>query len=317
LKLRLPAPAAAVADNNQVLTADSGFRLDDLFMGSGLPESIQGLGMEFDAGDGWQPMEPTRTVPIRAGMSFRPAANREGAAGLFLADGSVISLTDNSLLASTDQGFQLRGGVMSVNTPDRMTESMRLHFSERDVSVRPETFLAVMVEPAEKYAAGGAPAPKIAVADGGLAVARGRYGSGPLLANHVYAIDNYVSPDLPSRTLGPSECEELEKQFPASFMSAPINPALLVSMGENGGFRPTGSGARPSYLSETTPLGFTQKNSRWVADSYAGQPTIGVQYLSDAFFAFADKHRNLAPALALGPDTILDGGDGKFYEIVR
>ncbi|MDR1535622.1 MAG: hypothetical protein LBU64_11115 [Planctomycetota bacterium] len=303
--------------------APAAFKVADIFLSSPLPDRARGLGMEFNDGGGWREMDPAQAVPVSFGMAFRPARRDNealGGVGLGFADGSSISMRGDSLLTAGERGFNLGRGVMSVNVPREAGESLRLNFPEREVAVRPGTFLAVSAEAGEQYAEGGAPAPRITVADGGMAVARGRGGSGILFANHVYDIDNYVSPDLPGRPLCLAECEELEKRL--AIMPG-AGGAMSNRLAAGQGAYAFGSGGpmlvsdRPSYRNKILPYGFNRQDSRWVADSYDGQPVIGIEYLSDAYFSLADSRRDLAPALALGAEVILDAGDGVFYEIYR
>ncbi|MDR1518733.1 MAG: hypothetical protein LBU23_01125 [Planctomycetota bacterium] len=295
-------------------TAGNALQVDDLFRQSPLPGSVRGLGIEMRDGGGWLAMNPAQMVSVRPGMSFRPVSTAGEAAepaGLDFAGGSAISMRGDAMLTASDAGFQLQRGVMSVNVPDDAPDGLRLHFPERDIAVRPGTFLAVSAGAADQYAEGGAPAPKVTIADGGMAIARGENGSGALFANHVYSIDRYVSPDLPGRSLCNIECEELEKSRPASLSG---QPGRLASLGGQGG-RPAAGRRPPADYAARPPYGFSKRDSRWVADSFKGQPTLRIKYLSDAYFGLADSRRDLAAALALGPDVVIDGGDGGFYEI--
>lgn len=303
------APAAGLA-----FAAAGSYRLSDAFSSRPLPETVRGIGMEIDSGDGWQVMDETYIANISPGMAFRPVQSALSTTGLGFGDGSTVLMCQDAELEATADGFKVRRGTLAVTVPENSEERFRLHFPERDIAIEPGTMLAVTVESGEGYAEGGAPAPLVRVADGGMAIARGKNGSGPLLANHVYRIDRYVSPDLPSRSLCEAECEELEKslyrraapQSPSSGSFAPGRlPSQLVSL------------PMPQYRSTPAPEGFSKKGSRWEAHSYVNQPTIRIKYLSDDYFGFANMRRDLASALSLGSEVVIDGGDGNFYEIYK
>lgn len=301
----------AVTAAGLALASAGSYRVADAFSGPALPETVRGIGMEFDDGKGWRPMDTTRIARIEPGMAFRPQSGTPGATGLGFGDGSTMLLTPDTVVEATADGFAVRRGTLAVTVPENSKDRFRLHFAERDIAIERGTMLAVSMESPEKYAEGGAPAPLVRVADGGMALARGKNGSGPLLANQLYRIDKYVTPDLPGRPLCATECEELEKSLRFQAPAAPsagmpgagVPPNLLVSA------------ERPSYRSAPQPAGFVKKDTRWIASGYTNQPLVRIQYLSDDYFGFANERRDLAPALALGAEVILDGGDGRFYEI--
>ncbi|MCD8351373.1 MAG: FecR family protein [Planctomycetaceae bacterium] len=288
------------------------YKVEDAFQGNALPERAVSLqNLEVDRGRGWVTLAPAAAIALAPGMRFR--ANG-GMGHLEFGDGSMISLSPNSLLEATDKGLSVAEGFMLVAVPTESEQRFRLHFPERDIAVEPGTDLAVLVEPQANYAAGGAPAPMVMVVDrqdapGGMALAKGKNGVGPLLAKQIYRLDNYVTPALPGRTLCDTECQDLEKFYKAETVVFQNPPASLV-----GGF--AGHDRDMSYAATVlTPAGFAKKGDKWVADSFSGQPTVRIKYLSDAYFGFANERRDLARALSLGGEVVIDGGDGNFYEI--
>lgn len=291
-----------------------GYRVADAFAGSALPEKAFALqNVEMDAGKGWVTLAANVAVALVPGMRFRSSG---GMAHLEFADGALISLSPESLLKAMPEGLTVDEGFMLVAVPEYFSDRFRLHFEERDIAVEPGTDLAVLVEPRGNYAVGGAPAPMVMVVDrqdvpGGLALAKGKNGVGPLLAKQIYRLDKYVTPDLPGRTLCDTECQDLEKLYKAETVVFNNPPASLV-----GGF--AGHDRDLSYATTVlTPVGFTKQGNRWVAESFAGQPTVKLKYLSDAYFGFANERRDLARALALGGEVVIDGKDGNFYEIYK
>ncbi|MDR3078086.1 MAG: hypothetical protein LBV15_04920 [Planctomycetota bacterium] len=312
------APETASAVDAMPLPASlDGFSAEDLFQGRLLPAKVWAVELEMSGDGGWHPLETGRELELKAGQAFRPDPRRSGSAALAFADGSYIALRDGAVLEATERGFSVQRGALAAEVPAGSSDRLFLHFPERDIAVRPGTSLAVNSAPPEAYAEGGAPAPRVAVSDGGLAVARGKYGSGALLANHVYDIDSYVSPELPGRGLCLVECEDLERQFPAAPFA---DSARLVSGGGGeGGVAAYGlsEARRQSYRSSPAPAGFRKVGDRWLADSYDHRPAIRIKYLSDAYFALADRRRDLAAALALGPEVVINGGGGEFFEIHR
>lgn len=316
------APTAAVpvsfdpASFDVVPASFGGYRVADAFAGPALPKNAFALqNIEMDAGGGWTPVDGKSTVMLKPGLRFRASG---GMGHVEFADGSMISLSPNGLLQATADGLNVAEGFMLISVPDYSSERFRLHFSERDIAIEPGTDLAVLVEPAGEYAAGGAPAPMVMVVDrpdspGGLALAKGKTGVGPLLARQIYRLDHYVTPALPSRTLYDTECNDLEKFYKAETVHFANPPASLV-----GGFA-TGSDRDTAGYTATvlTPVGFAKQGDRWVAESYGNEPTVKLKYLSDSYFGFANERRDLARALALGSEVVIDGGDGNFYEIVK
>lgn len=305
------------SDGFQTATANLAFapgttpyRVDEAFSGPALPETVHGVGMEVDWGEGWHPMGTNQIASLTPGMTFRPSPQASFATGLGFGDGSTILLCPDSVIEATDDGFTVRRGTLAVTVPENSDDRFRLHFSERDIAVEPGTMLAVTVPSPDAFAEGGAPAPTVRVADGGLAVARGKAGSGPLLANHTYRIDSYVTPDLPGRPICEAECAELEKRL------NPTNYAALASTGNPSST--VGSVRRNTFSTQTAiPAGFVQRGSRWVSKNFDDQQTVKIKYLSDEYFTFANVRRDLAPALALGAEVVIDGGDGAFYEIMK
>jgi hypothetical protein len=294
--------------SNFALASYTPYNVDTTFASMPLDNTVRGIDMEMNTGSGWQAMAGDMIAALAPGMLFRPAASRKtgGTTGLGFGDGTTILMCPDSVIEATDKGIQVRNGTLAVEVPKSAGGGFLMHFPERDISVEPGTMLAVTVPSPDAYADGGSPAPFIRVADGGLAIARGRNGSGPLLANRVYRLDNYVTPDLPSRPLCDAEREELLRSLSrpmAPERSASNNAALLASSG--GYFAPVPS----------TPKNFVQRGSRWFAKDYDNQSTIKIKYLSDEYFGFANARRDLAPALSLGSEVVIDGGDGNYYEI--
>lgn len=290
----------------------SDYRVADAFAGDPLPGKATALrDVEMNSGDGWVAMKDNVSVPIAEGMSFR-ASNIMG--HLQVDNGSLISLSPDSILTATTDGLTVEQGFLLVETPDVASKRFRLHFPARDIAVEPGTDLAVLVEPASKYADGGAPAPMVMVVDrpgenGGLALAKGKAGVGPLFTRQLYRLDNYVTPDLPGRTMCDAECADLYNI--AEMRTSPRNTYLLA--GSNAGIRQAGG----TTTMVVTPAGYSRKGDKWVADSYENQSTIKLKYLSDAYFGFANERRDLASALALGSRVVIDGGDNEFYEIYK
>lgn len=285
------------------------YRIEDAFRSSPLPNTVRGIGIEVDSGDGWHPMDQTLVASLTPGMAFRTARGSSGTAGLGFGDGSTILMCSDSVIESTEQGFTVKRGTVAVEVRDDSSDRFRLHFPERDIAIEPGTMLAVSVEPPDNFAPGGAPAPIVRVADGGLAVARGKNGSGPMFANHVYQLDNYVTPDIPGRPICEAECADLRSTF------SQASTAAFASTGNRDAARLVVSGNNFSR-SLPPPEGFVKRDTRWLADSYQdGQPTVRIKYLSDDYFGLASERRDLAPALALGGEVVIDGGDGGFYEI--
>ncbi len=309
------AVAAVPASYEETVPASFSFanyKVEDAFQGSALPDKAVALqNLEVDRGRGWVTLAPAAAIALAPGMRFRATG---GMGHLEFGDGSMVSLSPDSLLEATDKGMSVAEGFMLVAVPTESDNRFRLHFPERDIAVEPGTDLAVLVEPQENYAAGGAPAPMVMVVDrqdapGGMALAKGKNGVGPLLAKQIYRLDNYVTPALPGRTLCDTECQDLEKFYKAETVVFQNPPASLV-----GGF--AGHDRDMSYAATVlTPAGFAKKGDKWVADSFNGQPTVRIKYLSDAYFGFANERRDLARALSLGGEVVIDGGDGNFYEI--
>lgn len=290
----------------------SDYRVADAFAGDPLPGKVMALrDVEVNSGNGWVAMKDNASVPIAEGMSFR-ASNIMG--HLQVDNGSLISLSPDSILTATTNGLTVEQGFLLVETPDVASKRFRLHFPARDIAVEPGTDLAVLVEPASKYADGGAPAPMVMVVDrpgenGGLALAKGKAGVGPLFTRQLYRLDNYVTPDLPGRTMCDAECADLYNI--AEMRTSPRNTYLLA--GSNAGIRQAGG----TTTMVVTPAGYSRKGDKWVADSYESQPTIRLKYLSDAYFGFANERRDLASALALGGKVVIDGGNNEFYEVYK
>ncbi len=295
-------PAAPIP-NGLALASFGDYSVDSVFSSAPLPATMRGIGMEIDHGDGWQAMDETLISQVAPGTLLRPRPDSQ-TAGLGFGDGSTVHMRPDSIIETTDKGIAVRQGTMTVNVPANSDARFYMHFPERDVAVEPGTMLAVTVPSPEGYANGGAPAPVVKVLDGGMAVAKGRNGSGILLANQVYQLDSYVTPELPGRPLCAAECEELESTFMQPVGPETYNPAQYVTSTQTTAYRPP-----------LSPAGFTKKGTRWIAKSYDDETTIRIPYLSDAYFAFANARRDLSVPLSLGSEVIIDGGDGNFYEI--
>lgn len=290
------------------------YRAADAFSGNPLPAEAFALqNVEMNDGDGWKSVDETQSIELRPGDAFRAGS---GMGHLKFSDGTLLSISPDTILNATAEGLMVAQGFLLVAVPSTSQERFRLHFTERDIAVEPGTDLAVMVEPADKFAEGGAPAPMVMVVaskdnPGGLALARGKTGIGPLFASQLYRLDNYVTADLPSRTLCDTECQDLSKMFNSTTVVEPgIDKALFA-----GGF--AGDRELSNYATVLTPAGFAKKGNRWIADSYGNEQTVQLKYLSDAYFGFANERRDLARELSLGAGVVIDGGDGSFYEIVR
>lgn len=308
--------SAAISDSFAVVPASySNYAAADAFGGAPLPASAVALqNIEIDSGSGWIAAAPSKELALRPGDAFRAAG---GTGHLEFADGSLVTVSPDTVLQATIQGLTVAEGFMLVAVPEESATRFRLHFPERDIAVEPGTELAVMAAPQDKFAAGGAPAPTVMVVNGeegrgGLALAKGKNGIGPLFASQVYRMDKYVTPDLPGRALCDAEYDDLNKLFKTETVMTEGLPRALFA----GGFGGAGVDA-DSYSTVMTPAGFTKQGSRWVADSYKNEETIKLRYLSDEYFGFANERRDLARELALGSEVVLDGGDGVFYEIVR
>lgn len=288
------------------------YRTADAFSGNPLPDKAFALqNVEMGAGGAWKSV--SEAIDIQPGDMFRAAS---GMGHLKFSDGTLLSISPDTLLKATADGLMVAQGFMLVAVPSSARERFRLHFEERDIAVEPGTDLAVMVEPTDKFAEGGAPAPMVMVVaskehPGGLALARGKNGVGPLFASQLYRLDNYVTPDLPSRTLCDTECQDLGKMFNSeTVVQQGLDKALFA-----GGF--AGDREISNYATVLTPAGFAKKGNRWIADSYNNEQTVKLKYLSDAYFGFANERRDLSRELSLGAEVVIDGGDGSFYEIVR
>ncbi len=325
--LRLAVPDAAVATAARALRADapssfavvpasySSYRADDAFSGNPLPDHAVALqNIEMDSGEGWTRVADAGRVQLRPGDVFRADG---GMGHLKFPDGSLVTVSPETVLRAAAGGLEVEQGFMLVSVPERSPDRFRLHFPERDIAVEPGTELAVMAAESDKFAEGGAPAPMVMVVNGengrgGLALAKGKNGIGPLFASQLYRLDNYVTPDMPGRTLCDTECNDLNKLFKTETVRREGLPMALFAGGFGGADREL-----DKYSTVLTPAGFTKKGTRWVADSYTDEPTVKLRYLSDAYFGFANERRDLARALALGGEVVIDGGNGVFYEVVR
>ena len=307
----------AQAAFENIPAAFTGFRAADAFAGNPLPDHACALqNIQVNSGDGWTTLAENNEVPLSPGMTFRAV---EGMGHLKFEDGSLLSITPDTLLTTTANGLMVAQGFMLAAVPAASGSRFRLHFAERDIAIEPGTDLAVMVEDPSKFAQGGAPAPMVMVVDGddargGLALARGRNGIAPLFTKQLYRLDNYVTADMPSRTLCDTECRDLEM-----FKTETIRQEGLPMASFAGGFGSDREfGHYPSnYTTVLTPAGFSRKGDKWVADSYKGEDTIKLKYLSDSYFGFVNERRDLSRAFALGGQVIVDGGDGSFYEIMK
>ncbi len=302
-------PAAAA------VTAAGSYRVAEAFASSSLPQTVRGIGMQINDGDGWRSMDETMLARVEPGMQFRPDSNT-ARSGLGFSDGSTFLVFPDSLISATANGFTMREGEMAVTVPDTSDSLFRLHFPERDIAIEPGTMMTVAVESPDNYADGGAPAPVVKVLGGGMALAMGKNGAGPLLANQVYELDKYVTPEIPGRPLLAVETQELRR------LMNPVGVEMAAAGGpsfDSTGMQMVSSATAVTQAASraTTPEGFVKKGNRWQAKNYQNQPTIRIKYLSDAYFGFANKRRDLADALALGGEVILDGNDGNFYEIYR
>lgn len=288
-----------------VPAAADAYKAADSFAGRPYPRTARGIAMEVDDGDGWKPMDITTLVELRPGLTFR--ANGEKG-GLGLSDGSSVFMCPDSVVAVTENGFAVRQGVASFETFEQSDEHLRLDFASRDISLEPGTQLVVSMRPGE-YADGGAPAPIITVMDGGMALIRNENGIGPMFADHIYQMHEFVTPDIPGRPIGSVDrralMRALDREVPVQ-----ATPSYAPSQMVDGGVV-TGS------LPIARPRGFAKQGSKWVAAGYDDQPTVRLRYLSDEYFDFANHRRDLASGLGLGGEVILDGGDGNFYEIHR
>lgn len=299
---------APLATAGSALSFAGSYSVSDVFQTPTLPSTMRGIGMEINYGDGWQAMDETLIANVMPGIALRPRPDTQ-TPGLGFGDGSTIHMRPDSVIEATDKGFVVRQGTMTVNVPNNSDSRFYLHFAERDVAMEPGTMLAVTVEPEDRYAIGGAPAPVIKVLDGGMAVTRSKAGNGVLLANQVYSLDRYITPDLPGRPLCATEFAELEK----ALLMQPVPPAQL---GYSAKQLVAGNESIKAY--ETSRGGYSKHGNQWVANSYDDDiPTIRVQYLSDDYFGFVNGRRDLATVLALGPEVIIDGRDGNFYEIYQ
>lgn len=284
------------------------YNMNAAFDSSSLPKTVRGVGMELNDGNGWRPMDESLLTRLSAGMVFR--ATRE-TAGLGFSDGSTVLMWPESTITATDNGFAVDQGQLAVTVPAGGEQRFRLQLAERDIVVEPGTMMAVNAYFPDRYAAGGAPAPEVKILDGGMAVARGRNGDAPLLANQVYLIDNYITPDIPGRPMCGAEFAELSDCYNAT-------PGL-PGFSPQDSYSPTQlvSGAPEAAQPNSAPRGYTKQGMKWVADSYKDQPVTRVKYLSSEYFALANARRDLASALSAGPEAIIDGGKDGFYEIHR
>lgn len=292
------------------------YRVSEAFARPALPATVRGIrAVECDDGEGWREMSAGSFTHISPGMAFRTS---ETTGHIGFNDGTIITMNPDSRLVATEDGLAVEQGFLLVSVPESASDRFRLHFPERDIAIEPGTDLAVMVEPRSNYAEGGAPAPLVMVIEddassGGLALAKGRQGVAPLFAKHVYRLDHYVTADMPGRMLCDTECQDIEKLFRMETVRESGTPKALFA----GGFGGMESGLARRSTTVFTPAGFSKRGSVWVADSYRGGPTVRVSYLSDDYFGLANARRDLARALALGGEVIIDGGEGVFYEIHR
>ncbi|MCC8190832.1 MAG: hypothetical protein LIP77_09410 [Planctomycetes bacterium] len=314
----VPVAAESISQDHAVMPAAFEYRIADAFADAPLPRSVVGLkNIEADAGAGWQAMDADTITALMPGMLFRVARGSDGSLGF--SDNTMLTMSSDALVEATPAGLHLRRGSALLSVPDTASRRFRLFFPERDIAVEPGTQLAMFVPSEDEFAAGGAPAPQVMVVEdgdtrGGLALARGKYGVGPLFARYLYNLDNYVTPDLPGRPMCETECEDLEKMFKAQTLQSERPMAAFAG----GSVSPFG-GARfeRSFTTVYTPVGFVQQGDRWQAETYRGGPTVRIRYLSDEYFGLANGRRDLARGLALGGNVILDGGDGVFYEIFQ
>lgn len=281
----------------------------EAFSGRPYPQTVRGISMEVDDGDGWKPLDVTTLVELRPGLAFRSVGGEGEKSGLGLSDGSTVLMCPDSVVAVTEKGFTVRKGLATFGT-EKSDERLRLDFNTRDIAVEPGTMLAVSV-PSGEYADAGAPAPLVAVLDGGLALMRNENGIGPMFADHIYQMHEFVTPDIPGRPLNNLDRQNLQEALDRDtpFRATTRNSYTPDQMVDGGSVK--------GSLDIARPTGFEKQGTKWVAAGYDNQPTIKLRYLSDEYFGFASQRRDLASALALGGQVILDGGDGNFYEIYR
>ncbi len=291
------------------------YSVANAFDGPALPDRVSPhQNLQVNTGDGWFQADAGANLALQPGMQFR--ASETGMGHLEFPDGAMVTMSPTSQLAATRDGLTVLQGFLLISVPLASQNRFRLHFPERDLAIEPGTDLAVMVESADNYAEGGAPAPMVMVVDrpdspGGLALARGKNGVGPLLAKQLYHLDKYVTADLPSRILCDTECEDLNKLFKMETIRTAYPKASFA-----GGFAgDRDAGGNTAIV--LTPAGFSKRGDQWVADTYNGQDTVKIRYLSDGYFGFANARRDLSRALSLGSNVIIDSGNGTFYEIYK
>lgn len=304
--------APANESSFETVPASFGYKVAEAFAAAVLPATAIGLrNMEINSGAGWRAMNATEVAALQPGTKFRSANGSVGHLGF--SDHSMVSMSGDAVAEITENGLALSQGTALVSVPEEASDRFRLHFPERDIAVEPGTQLAVLVESPDNYAVDGAPAPLVMVVEdqetaGGFALARGKNGVGPLFARYVYSLDKYVTPDLPGRALCDVECADLEKMFKTQTLQQEAPMATFA-----GGF--SGDRLRRQTTTVSTPVGFTKKGERWVANTYNNEKTTPIRYLSDDYFGLANERRDLARGLALGSEVVIDGGDGTFYEI--
>ena len=308
-----PAFSVAPASYEPDTSRFTSYKVSNAFSAPALPAKAVALNVQFDDGKGWTDLTESGPLNLAAGQSFR---SKDGMGHIKFSDGSLMTLSPDSVIDATDEGLTVKQGFVLVAVSDSSDQPFRIHFPERDLAIAPGTDLAMMVENPEKYAEGGAPAPMVMVVDNpdenvsGLAFARGKNGVGPLFTRQLYRLDNYVTADLPGRAMCDIECQDLSKLFKEETVYETRPFASFA-----GGF----SSDRDLSYAKTVlvPAGFSKKGDRWVADTYSNQPTVKLQYLSDAYFGFVNERRDLSHALSLGSRVIIDGGDGAFYEVFK
>lgn len=288
------------------------FNVLDAFAAAALPaKALARKNIEVDTGSGWQAMGEGYAAEIQPGMAFRTTEGNIGFIGFD--DDTILSMNPGTIVDVTENGLAIRQGLAQVLVPEKADKPFRLHFPERDIAIEPGTELAAYVENGDAFAEGGAPAPVVLIlqesdAVGGLAYAKGKNGVAPLFARHIYRLDNYVTQDIPGRSLCEIECAKIEN----------ISRDGIVPEANNRMAAFVGLASVPPTRSRTiAPPGFTRRSDRWIADGYTNQPTIKIQYLSDAYFGLVKERRDLATGLALGANVVIDAGNGTFYEIYR
>ncbi len=171
------------------------------------PAQVSGAVRVRDQAGRWLDVADQGTFDLAAVSEIGVSRESGEVSALKLADGSLLVLKPGSQLARSEAGLRVMNGSVLIRRSVASSE-LGVDLPDCRIALKPGSEVFFKVPDARGYAPGGAPVPSVVVLGGEALAQRGNGSGSRLEPGRAYQLYDFVTGDLPGRTLDPREQQD-------------------------------------------------------------------------------------------------------------